>query len=124
MTAGRVHGAVLAQVLGQALTSWSLVAHIARWPDVSFLVVVSLVAAAVVPLRHDGSLKDRAAGNFGACLIVAGFMWWELLEGGLDSIIGGGGFGLGVEAVLLLAATVLFSLAGSLFWTLREDADR
>jgi hypothetical protein len=120
MTAGRVQGALLAQAFGQALTSWSIVAHLAGWPEVSPLVAVSLLAAVVVPLRHDGTLKDRALGNFAACLMVAGFMWWEVLQGGLDSILGGRGFGLGIEGMLMLSATVLFSLSGALFWTLRE----
>jgi hypothetical protein len=123
MTAGRIQGALLAQVFGQVLTSWTVLVHLTRWPEVSVLVIASLVAAATVPFRHDGSPKDRAAGNFGASLLVVGLLWWEVLMGGIDSIIGGAGFGLGMEGMLMLAATVLFSLAGGLFWTLqREEA--
>lgn len=119
MTVGRTAGALSAQILGQVLTGWTLVAHVSGWPDVSIWVVVFLLAAALVPFRHDGSFRDRAAGNFGAALVVAGFLWWEVLLGGLDSIIGGGGFSLGLEAMLLLSASVLFSVAGALFWVLR-----
>jgi hypothetical protein len=43
--------------------------------------------------------------------------------GGIDSIIGGAGFALGMEGMLMLAATVLFSLAGGLFWTLQRPEE-
>ena len=114
----RVMGAVGAQIFGQICTALTLVAHVAGWPDVSIWVVVFLLAAAVVPFRHDGSFRDRAAGNFGAGVVLSGFLWWEVLFGGLEGILGGGGFRLGVEAMLMLTASVLFSVAGALFWTL------
>ena len=120
MTRGRMKGAGLAQILAQVLTGWALVAHVAGWPDVSVWVVASLVAAALVPFRHDGSLRDRAAGNFGAGIVPAGFFWWEVLNNGLEWMLGEGGLELGVLGMLMLAATVLFSLAGALFWTMRE----
>ena len=113
---GRTAGALSAQILGQVLTGWTLVAHVAGWPDVSIWVVVFLLAAALVPFRHDGSFRDRAAGNFGAALVVSGFLGWEVVLGGLDSIIGGGGAWLGLQAMLMLCASVLFSIAGALFW--------
>lgn len=123
MNAGRIRGAVLAQILAQALTGWTLLAHAAHWPDVSVLALISLLAAGVVPFRHDGSFKDRATGNFGAAVVVAGFLWWELIMGGFDSIFGGMGFQLGMEGMLMLGATVLFTVAGALFWTMRENGD-
>ena len=119
MTRGRVTGAVLAQILAQVLTSWTLVAHLAEWPDVSIWVVAFLLAAALVPFRHDGSPKDRAAGNFGAGIVLAGFLWWEVILSGFDAILGGEGFKLGFEAMLMLTAAVLFSVAGAMFWTMR-----
>lgn len=123
MKHGKVGGAVLAQILGQALAGWTLVTHAAGWPDVSIWVVVFTVAAIAVPFRHNGSWRDRAAGNFGAAMLLSGFLWWDVLEGGLDSIIGGGGFGLGVETLLSVTASVLFSVAGALFWILgREES--
>jgi hypothetical protein len=122
MAARRIMGALLAQVLGQALTGWSLVAHVSGWPDVSVWVVAFLAAAALVPFRHDGSLKDRAAGNFGAAHALSGFLWWEVAMSGFGGILGGTGFDLGLEVMLMLAATVLFSVAGAVFWTLRETS--
>lgn len=122
MTVGRAVGAVSAQILGQVLTGWTLVAHVAGWPEVSIWVVAFLLAAAIVPFRHDGSFRDRAAANFGAALAVAGFLGWDALLGGLGSI-GGGGFSLGLEALLMLCASVLFSLAGGLFWVLSRASE-
>lgn len=123
MTRGRMTGAVLAQILAQVLTGWTLVAHVAAWPDVSALVVVSLLAAVLVPFRHDGSLRDRAAGNFGAGIVLAGFFWWEMLNSGLDWMLSGSGFELGILGMMMLSATVLFCLAGALFWTMRDIGD-
>lgn len=121
MDLGRTRGAVLAQAMGQALATWALLAHGTRWPDVSIWVIAFLLAAAVVPARHDGSHRDRAAGNFGAALALAGTLWWDVLADGLDSILGGGGFGLGAETLLMLTATVLFTVAGGLFWTAPDE---
>lgn len=115
MTFGRAAGALIAQILGQITTAWALVAHLADWPDVSLWVVAFLLAAALVPFRHDGSFRDRAAGNFGAALCVAGFLWFDLLLS-----IFGGRFSFGVEGMLTLTASVLFSTAGALFWIMRD----
>ncbi len=123
MRHGRMTGAVLAQILAQVLTSWTLVAHLAGWPDVSVWVVAFLLTAALVPFRHDGSLRDRAAGNFGAGIVLAGVVWWEVIMSGFDAILGGAGFKLGFEAMLLLTAAVLFSVAGAMFWTMRDNGD-
>lgn len=114
----------LAQILGQTLTSWALVAHVAAWPEVSIWVVVPLVAAIVVPFRHDGSPRDRAIGNFGAAVVASGILWWEVVLDGLDGLLGGAGPTLGPVALLLLVSTVLFTLAGAMFWLRREEADR
>jgi hypothetical protein len=110
----------LAQVLAQAMAAWSLVAHAARWPDVSIWVLAPLAAAMLVPFRHDGTLRNRATGNFGAAVIVAGLLWWEVLLDGLDGILGGAGLGLGTVALLMLVSTVLFTVAGAMFWVARE----
>lgn len=125
MTVQRVTGAIGAQIFGQICTGLTLAAHVAGWPDVSIWVVASLIVAALVPFRHDGSFRDRAAGNFGAGIVLSGFLWWEVLFGGLEGILGGNGFRLGLEAMLMLTASVLFSVAGALFWTLgsADDAD-
>jgi hypothetical protein len=109
----------MAQVLGQVLTACTLVVHVAAWPDVSIWVVSSLFAAMLVPFRHDGSLLDRATSNFGAGLVIAGFMWWEVIMGGLEGIAGGNGFTLTAQALMMLAATVLFTTAGAMFWLMR-----
>ncbi len=121
MSKERLIAGGLAQVLAQAVTGWSLLVHAFSSPDVSVWVIAPLVAAIAVPFRHDGSLKDRATGNFGAGIVVAGLLWWEVIVGGLDGIVGGGGFTLGFEALLLLTATVLFSIAGALFWLMRSE---
>jgi len=119
---GRVKGAVLAQAMAQALTAWTLLIHLMRWPDVSPIALASLLGAAVVPFRHDGSPKDRAAGVFGAGLLVTACLFWEIIFGGLGWLSGGEAR-LGVEVLLMLVASVLFSLAGGMYWTLREDED-
>ncbi len=118
---GKVMAGAVAQMLAQATAIWSLVIHFLDWQNASVWVAAPLAAAIVVPFRHDGSLKDRATSNFGAALIVAGLMWWEVALGGLDGLLGGGGFSLGVVAMLLLASTVLFALAGAMFWILRRE---
>jgi hypothetical protein len=112
-------GAIAAQILGQAVAGWSLLAHVVDWNNASVWVIAPLVAAIAVPFRHDGSLRDRATGNFGAAIVVAGLLIWEVALGGLAN----GGLGFGLVATLMLVATVLFSLAGAFFWVLRE-ADR
>ena len=113
-------GAALSQILAQTLTSWALLAHVASWPDASPFVAVPLVAAIAVPFRHDGSARDRAMGNFAAAIAASGILWWEVLLGALDGLVGGPAGGLGAVSLLLLAATVLFTLAGGLFWLRRE----
>ena len=119
---GTLVAGALAQILGQAVAAWSLVAHAARWPDVSIWVLAPMGAAMLVPFRHDGTLRNRATGNFGAAVIVAGLLWWEVLLDGFDGILGGTGIGLGAVAVLMLASTVLFTLAGAMFWVAREES--
>jgi len=113
----------LAQVLAQAISGWALVAHMAGWPDVSIWVITPLAAALLVPFRHDGSWRSRAMGNFGSAAVVGGLLWWEILVGGLEGILGGTGFTIGPVALLMLVSTVLFSLAGAMFWLMRERDD-
>lgn len=124
MTKGRLLAGGIAQVMGQALTGWSVLAHVAEWPDVSVWVVAPLVAAMLVPFRHDGTLRDRATTNFGASIVVAGVMWWEVAFGGLDGLLGGTGFNPGAVGTLTLVATVLFTAAGGLFWLMRDETVR
>lgn len=120
MKNGRLMAGLLAQLLGQAMASWTLVAHVVDWRNASIWVAAPLLAAIVVPFRHDGSLRNRATGNFGAAIVVAGILWWEVAVGGIDGIVGGGGLSLGFAAMLMLAATILFSIAGALFWLFRD----
>ncbi|MDH3271980.1 MAG: hypothetical protein OEN56_11640 [Gemmatimonadota bacterium] len=116
-----VLAAALAQMLGQAVTAWALLAHAAGWPEVSIWVVVPLVAAIAVPFRHDGSFRDRATSNFAAAIVASGILWWEVILGGLDGLLGGSGPTLGLVGLLLLVSTVLFSVAGGVFWVLRSE---
>lgn len=114
---GRLMGAIAAQILGQAIAGWGLVAHIVDWQNASVWVVTPLVAAIAAPFRHDGSLRDRAVGNFGAATVIAGLLLWEVALAGLNDA----GVSFGLVATLMLVASVLFSLAGAFFWVLREE---
>jgi hypothetical protein len=113
-------GAALSQILAQTLTSWALLAHVVDWSRASIFVAVPLVAAIAVPFRHDGSARDRALGNFAAAVVVSGILWWEVLLDALDGLIGDGGVALGPTSLLLLVGTVLFTVAGGLFWVRRD----
>lgn len=112
---GRLMGAIAAQILGQAVAAWGLIAHVVDWQNMSVWVITPLVAAIAAPFRHDGSLRDRATGNFGAATVVVGLLVWEIALGGVSD------GGLGLVATLMLVATVLFSIAGAFFWVLREE---
>ena len=114
-------GAALAQILAQTLTSWALLAHVTDWENVSPFVAVPLIAAIAVPFRHNGNARDRAMANFGAAIVASGILWWEVLLGALDGLTGGPGSALGPISLPLLVATVLFALAGGLFWLRREN---
>jgi len=114
-------GAALSQILAQTLTSWALLAHVAHWPDVSVFFVGPLAAAIAVPFRHDGTARDRAMANFGAAVVASGILWWELVSGVLDGIVDGPDSALGPVSLLLLVSTVLFTLAGGLFWLKRDE---
>ena len=121
-TRAQITAGISAQILGQVLTGCALLAHLVDWQNISVWVVAPLVAAAIVPFRHDGSLHDRAVGNFGAASVVAGFFAWELAFGGLDGLLGGGVLPFNAAFTFLtLASAVLFADAGAAFWLLRED---
>lgn len=122
-TRKQVLAGISAQIVAQVLTGCALLAHAFEWPDVSIWVVAPLAAAALVPFRHDGTLRDRAVGNFGAASVVAGMFGWEAMIGGVDGILGGGVSSLaGPFTLFTLAASVLFAVAGAAFWLLREGA--
>ncbi|MDX1646820.1 MAG: hypothetical protein R3304_06735 [Longimicrobiales bacterium] len=112
----------LAQVLAQTLASWALLMHLVAFPDVSIWVIVPLMAAIAVPFRHDGTFRDRALANFAAAVVASGILWWEVLLSGLDGLLGGTLPSPGPVLLLLLAGTVLFTLAGALFWLRRNEA--
>ena len=119
----RIRGALLAQVLAQALTAWALVLHFLVGAEASLLHVVMLIGAGVVALRHDGSFRDRATSNFGAALLTASALWWNVIMGSIDGITGNGPW-FTPDTPLLLVAAVLFSVAGGLFWTTHEGGER
>jgi len=121
MSKERLLAGGIAQTLAQALTAWAMIVHLIGWPDVSIWVITFLFVAIVVPFRHDGSLRDRAASNFGAGIMIAGFLGWDLIAGGMEGILGGAGFGIPAEALMTLAATVLFVVAGTMFWLMRDE---
>jgi hypothetical protein len=118
---GTITAGLLAQIGAQALTAWAILAHVAGWPDVSIWVVLPLGAAMLVPFRHDGTLRDRAVGNFGSASVVAGMMLWEVMLGGVDGILGGTAPIAGPFTLLTLVGSVLFSAAGAAFWLHREE---
>jgi hypothetical protein len=118
----KVTAGALSQIFAQILTGFALVVHLFDWSNASVWVAVPLGAAMLVPFRHDGSLHDRAIGNFGAASVVAGMFAWELMLGGVEGILGGtGGSVAGPFTLLTLAAAVLFSGAGAAFWILKEN---
>lgn len=109
----RTLAARLAQMLAQTLTGWALLIHV-MGGEVSVFTVAFAVTAFSLPLRHDGSLRDQAKNCFSASLVLASLIGLEFMM----SLLGGG---LATEALLLLTATVLFSLAGGLYWIRRDD---
>ena len=124
-TRAQITAGITAQIVGQVLTGCALLAHVLDWQNVSVWVVVPLGAAALVPFRHEGSLYDRAVGNFGAASVVSGFFAWEIMIGGVDGILGGGMAALnGPFTLMTLTAAVLFAGAGAAFWLHREDRHR
>ncbi|MGY8778928.1 MAG: hypothetical protein ACKVIN_12525 [Longimicrobiales bacterium] len=116
-TRGRLVGAGLAQVMGQALTAWSIVLSFFTGESISVWLIAPLLAAFVVPFRHNGSMHDRAVSNFGAAIAVGGVFWWEFLFGLLNGLKGTGDLAVMPLVMTMLTAAVLFSLAGGLFWT-------
>ena len=120
-TRSQITAGISAQIFGQILTGCALLAHLLDWQNVSVWVVAPLAAAALVPFRHDGSLRDRAVGNFGSASVVSGIFAWEFMIGGVDGILGGGLGALnGPFTLTTLAAAVLYAGAGAAFWLLRE----
>lgn len=118
----RVLAATLAQALGQALALWAVIAHVIAWPAASVFVVGFLVTAVVVPLRHDGTLPDRAMGNFIAAAVCAAMFFRELLYSGID-VIAGSGFTGGTAAIVMLCAAVMFTTSGAFFWGVAQRQD-
>jgi hypothetical protein len=127
MTASTINGpgrraASYAQAAAQALCAWSLALHLAEWPEVSPFHVAFLVVACAVPLRTDGSDRQRATANFGAGLTLAGVVTWDLIASGLLIVVGGGPLLLTAEEMILFAATVMFTFSGAFFWIRRNPA--
>jgi len=112
---GKAFAAQAAQVLAQALTAWAvLLSFMNGSPDI-FTAAFGLTAL-LLPLRHNGSSRDRATNCFGASLALASVIGFSLIMG----LVGGG---IATETLLLLTATVLFSLAGGLHWVRRDEDD-
>ncbi len=117
----RVIAASLAQISAQALTAWAVVLSFLGGGEVSVWVVVPLMAAVVVPSRHDGSMYDRAVANFGASVTMGGVVWWEAMAGLLGGIGGSGGTLQTPYVLIMLTASALFTFSGAFFWTMREE---
>ena len=112
---GKAFAAEAAQMIAQALTAWAvLLSFMNGAPDI-FTAAFGLTAF-LLPLRHNGSSRDRATNCFSASLALASVIGFSLIMG----LVGGG---VSTETLLLLTATVLFSLAGGLHWIRRHEDD-
>ena len=118
MSHPRLIGAHTAQALAQALSVWAL---LAVWLQSGWVSGFVLLAALVVPLRTDGSARDRAVSNFASGLLVWGILSARLLDSFLDTLIWGPGETvLTTLNLILLTTTVLYVFAGAFFWVERE----
>ena len=112
MRLGKAFAAQVAQALALALTGWGLIINLIGHPDL--WTVAFCGVALLLPLRNCGTHFDRARSCFIASVMLASVVALDLFRGLIGS-------GLRAEALLLLTATVLFSLAGGLHWIRRAE---
>lgn len=121
MNRGRAAG--LALVLGQAVTAWGAVMHVAAGGISAFVPGFSVAALAVTLRKVDGH-RARAEGAFAAGMLTLSLFVNALVDPGLPPWFAGPNApGMPASALLLLAASVLFVMAGAFYWTMsREEA--
>ena len=112
MRLGKALAAQAAQALALALTGWAVIINLMEGPDL-WTVAFGGVAL-LLPLRNCGTHFDRARSCFIASVLLVSVV-------ALDLFMGLIGRGLRPEAMLLLTATVLFSVAGGLHWIRRDE---
>lgn len=112
---GRTFAARAAQISAQALTAWALWVHVLGG-ELDVFTLFFGAAAFALPLRRHRTSRDRAMTCFGASIALS----WLI---GFKVIMGLVGQGMSTLTILLLTATVLFSVAGGLFWIRDEDED-
>lgn len=124
---GSMIPAQLAQIGAQATTVWALMMV---WLGASVtdpvgpLIFTALfVVALILPMRHDGSARDRAISNFGAGLVIWSVTAWGLLVGLFGYLLTGRGNPITPQQMLLLTATVLYMFAGAFFWVRARGED-
>ena len=111
-------GAWWTQVTAQVLAAWALVMLMvgtgAPLLYLIFDVMFTLVAVAL-PLKNDGTIRDRAIASMSAGAVLASVLSLHML-GILLS-----GFRMNAHQVLTLVAMVLFVVSGALYWLRREE---
>ena len=117
---GRTFAARTALALAQALTAWGMAAHVVGPGDLSPFVVGFAMAALAVTLRRSTTSRGRGLACFSAGALVAGLLLGALVESGLLLLGGAGLDALPVAELILVVASVLFALAGALYWTAKD----
>lgn len=120
----RVLAASVAQIIAQSLTGLALLMSLVTGGEISIWVVAPLLAAGVVPSKHNGTMRDRAVANFGASVTMGGIVSWEAMAGLMGGVGGSGGALQTPFVLVLLTAAALFTFAGAFFWLTHEDASR
>jgi len=109
-------GAHWAQAFAQVLTVWAFVLAVMSRPGFgleSVFMLAYVALAVVLPLRNDGTSRDKAVCCFAASMVLASALALQLW--GIVT-----GFTLTPVQALTLTSAVLFSLAGGLHWVRRE----
>ena len=120
MRAARLKGAWWTQVTAQVMTLWVIVLTVTglRGADLFTLIfVLAFYAVAfVVPLRNNGTIRDRAISSMAAAAVMASALSLQLLGIILNLRVG-------LANLFTLLAMVLFSVAGSLYWLQRDEEE-
>lgn len=113
-----------AQTIGQALTAWAVIVVFLESGIVGAAWLIILGIALALPLRANGSDRNRAYLNFASGMIVWGLIsmsiFWTMLE---KMLFGDPGFPLNTVQLLLLGATVMHMFAGGFFFVLSRDEE-
>jgi hypothetical protein len=117
MSAARLKSAWWTQVTAQVMTLWVVALTLTRLQGTDALTLIFVlsfyVLAVVLPLRGNGSIRDRAISSMAAAAVMASAMSFQMVGIILN-------LRLGLANLFTLLAMVLFSVAGSLYWLSRE----